>query len=761
MRRLSSLLWLHLGHWLGGHGLASLAETCYRNSAGGHDQRSVQAWCHLGKSLLDRGQAKDAVATYEQAIQCDPRHARAWCGLGAAHRLMADLDAARRAYDEALRIDPDLPQALTNLGEWFLVKRDAAVALTYFDRSLAREPRQREALANRVAALFELGRYPEAETAALKAIDCFPDQAAMHVNHGNVLLHTGQARSAVKAFRKALECDPACAEAHMNLATFFGESHHLAQTIGFIEQEIALKGETTQRLGALALAQAAKKDYAAAEKTCRKALDRQAGCLSALITLGSCLSARGDHQGAIALNEQALKANPQMPSIFSCIAFSATYLLDLSPQAVFEHHRRWSQCFETPTTERRYVHKTGGDPDRLLRIGYVSGDFGRHPVGSLLRDVVRYHDLSQFEIHAFSMMRQDDDITIAIRKCVSTWHDVLLTSDDELVRLIHDQGIDILVDLSGHTAYGRLPVFVLKPAPVQATWIGYFHSTGLEAIDYFITDPHTSPADVPQWFSEIPVWLPHSRFCYSPPDYAPEVTPLPLLTHGQITFGSFNRLEKLIDPVIEAWARILKAVPNSRLFMKAGALEDESIRDDLSRRFAAHGLSAERLELRGPSPHPEMMAEYGEMDIALDTFPFNGGMTTLEALWMGVPVVTLVGQSVVARQTFSVLANLGLAETLAFSDVDAFVQGAIDLANDPERLATLRRELRPRLSASPLRQAETFTRDLEALYRQMWRAWCAGEKLGVGAPLSVLPDAPPVTMIPPQDPAPALARLRL
>lgn len=728
MRQFSGLLWLHLGHWLGRHGLASLAETCYRSSAEGHDL--VQAWFHLGKNLLDQRRAQDAVAAFEQAVRCEPRHARAWCGLGAARRHMADLDAARCAYDEALRCDPNLPQALTNLGEWYLVKGDAATALTYFDHSLQREPRQREALANRIAALFELGRYPEAEAAALKAIDCFPDQATMHVNHGNVLLHTGQARSAVQAFRKALACDSACAEAHMNLATFFGESHHLAQTIGFIEQEMALKGETTQRLGALALAQAAKKDYTAAEETCHKALEMQPGCLSALITLASCLSTRGDHRGAIALHEQALKVNPQIPSFFSNIAFDATYLPDLSPQMVFEHHRRWSQRFETPMAGRRTLHAVGGDPDKPLRIGYVSGDFGRHPVGFLLRDVVQHHDRSQFEIHAFSMMRQDDDITIAIRDSVFAWHDVLLTHDDELAKMIHDQGIDILIDLSGHTAYNRLPVFVLKPAPVQATWIGYFHSTGLEAIDYFITDPYTSPMDVPQWFSEIPVRLPHSRFCYSPPDYAPAVSPLPLHTRGQMTFGSFNRLEKLIDPVIEAWVNILKAVPDSRLLVKAGALEDQNMRNDLSRRFASYGLSGERLELRGPSSHPEMLAEYGEIDIALDTFPFNGGMTTLEALWMGVPVVTLVGQSVVARQTFSVLANLGLAKTLVFPDVEAFIQGAVALANNPERLATLREELRPRLAASPLRQAEAFTRDLEALYRRLWQVWCVGEKPG-------------------------------
>ena len=220
----------------------------------------------------------------------------------------------------------------------------------------------------------------------------------------------------------------------------------------------------------------------------------------------------------------------------------------------------------------------------------------------------------------------------------------------------------ILVDFAGHTAYNRLVTFARKPAPVQATWIGYFHSTGLENIDYFITDPYTSPRGCGQLFSETPVWLPHSRFCYSPPDYAPEVKRPPVLAGNPITFGCFNRIEKLVDPVLEAWVTILNAVPDSRLLLKAGTLNSEFICDDLRARFAKYGFEGKRLILRGPSPHPEMLEQYGDIDIALDPFPFNGGMTTLEALWMGIPVVTLAGNSVVSRQTVSALANIGLAD---------------------------------------------------------------------------------------------------
>jgi len=549
------------------------------------------------------------------------------------------------------------------------------------------------------------------------------------VNLGNVLLHTGRARPAVKAFREALECDPACPEARVSLATLLGETGLLADAISYIEHAIAVKGESAQRLASLALAQQAAGDHAAAELTCHKVLDLQPGNVSALITLAGCRSSRADHRGAIELHERALKTNPNMPGIYSNIAFEATYLPDLSPEQVFFYHQEWARRFETPVAERRFAHAPDSDPDRLLRIGYVSGDFGRHPVGFLLRDVARHHDRTQFHVHGYSMERNRDDINLAIGERAEAWTDALLMSDDELAAQIHRDKIDILVDLSGHTAYNRLPVFALRPAPVQATWIGYFHSTGLASIDYFITDPTTSPRGCGQLFSETPVDLPHTRFCYWPPEYAPEVVPPPAFERGSVTFGSFNRIEKLMDPVIAAWAKIIHGTPNSRLLIKAGNLDKDGIREPLRERFAVHGLVGDRLELRGASAHPDMLAEYAEIDIALDPFPFNGGMTTLEALWMGVPVLTLAGgHGVVARQTVSALANLELME-LAFADVDAYIRGAITLADRLDRLAELRRNLRPRMAASPLRRPEQFARDLEALYRRMWKAWCRGEKL--------------------------------
>ncbi len=737
---LGTSLWIYLGRWLDRKGLASIAESCYRNCVAAGGNRSAEAAFRLSQLLLAADRNREALAICERALRSHPDYAKLWCAMGASQRRLAQMDGAREAYEKAIALDSNYAQAWSNLGEWLLVKGDFSEALLKVEQALKIEPRLLQALNNRVVLLYELGQFSEAEQAAREAIEAFPNQAALHVNLGNVLLHTGKARLAVKAFRKALEYDPATPEAHVGLATLLGESHRLAETLAFIEHEIAVKGENAQRLASLALAQQAKGDWAAVEATCEKVLEMQPANISALITLAGCFSARADHRKAICLYEQALAENPEMPAIYSNIAFNSTYLPDISAGQVFAYHRGWSDRFENAFGKQAFVFDQVPQTERPLRIGYVSGDFGTHPVGFLLRDVIRHHDRQRFDIHCYSMMRNNDEpITMAIRAHAGSWVDALLMSDDELAERIHSDQIDILVDLSGHTAYNRLPAFVRKPAPVQATWIGYFHSTGLDCIDYFITDPFTTPENCGQLFSETPVWMPFSRFCYAPPDYAPAVVLPPMSVADHVVFGCFNRVEKLVDPVIAAWTKILNGVPGSRLLLKAGVLDDPSACENLRRRFIACGLGSDRLELRGTSPHPEMLEQYGEIDIALDPFPFNGGMTTLEALWMGVPVVALEGQSVVSRQSTSALMNLGLPE-LIFPDVDAYVQGAIALAGDAERLAKLRQEMRGRMARSPLCQPEQFTQDLEMLYQRMWQAWCNGEKLG-----TEIVSAPPIT----------------
>ncbi len=694
--------------WLEQRGLGSVADTLDNQSAKAGD---VEAMHDLARRAMSRGEAAVAIAQLEKAAALKPADARLLCSLGAAYRHDNRFEAARQSYEQALALKADYPQVLSNLGEWCIAQGLNEEALDWFDRALAVAPRFFEARLNKTAALFELARYAEALVLAEQLALDEPNRAEACLNLGNVLVHTGKSKRGIKQYQKALELQPGYAEAHFNLASLLGSKADLANTIGYLERRIKERGDSVQNLGMLAAAHQAAGHLSDSEELCQRILARHPDNITALVTLGSCLSNGGDAAAAMPLYERVVNLDATQWAMGSNVLFELNNLSEPGRELVFARHCAWADKVETPLFVPALFAERDRAPARKLRIGYVSGDFSRHPVGFLLRDILRHHDASQFAIHCFSMLIRPEEALPELREAADTWEDIFFLDDDEVNELIRKAEIDILVDLSGHTAFHRLLVFARRPAPVQAEWIGYFHSTGMRAMDYFITDPGTTPPDGGQLFSETPVFMPHTRFCYGPPDYAPEVAAPPVAKSGAITFGSFNRLPKMTDELVTAWCRILLAVPKSRLFIKSGALSDTQARNRLLARFERQGIAPERLDLREGSAHAEMLGEYGDIDIALDTFPFNGGMTTLEALWMGVPVVTIAGDTVVSRQTVSALSNIGLADELAFASVEAYVAGAIALANNPTR------------------QSEQFTRDLEDLFRRMWQAWCRGEKL--------------------------------
>ncbi len=715
-----------IAHWLDRHGLAGIADILDLESASKCDVEAMHA---LARRALVRGDTDTAISQLKQALELVPVDASLWCSLGAAYRHAQMLDDARTAYDHALTLKQDYPQVLSNLGELCITHRRAEEALNWFDKALACTPDFFEARLNKIAALFELGRNDDARVAAEQLVTDRPDRPEALLNLGNVLVHTGKVRQGIKQYQKALELQPDYVEARFNLATLIGSREELAGAIGYLERQIRERGESIQFMGFLASAHFANGDLAKAEELCHRILKIKPDSILALVTLGSCLSTGGDASSALSLYEKLIEGDPNQSVMHSNVLFEYNNLPSMGREAVFQRHIEWARLFEQPLRKPDDFYSRDQTPGRKLRIGYVSGDFIGHPVGFLLRDILRHHDASLFEVHCFSMVIRAQEVLPELRAAADYWEDIFLYSDEEVVDLIRKAEIDILVDLSGHTAYNRLLVFARRPAPIQAEWIGYFHSTGMTAIDYFITDPHTTPPDQGQRFTETPVYLPHTRFCYGPPDYAPEPTPPPCLLKGHITFGSFNRLPKMSDALVEIWSKILLAVPGSQLVIKSGALSESLVKERLVKRFTAHGIDGSRLDLRDRSAHSDMFAQYSDIDVALDTIPFNGGMTTLEALWMGVPVVSIAGDTVVSRQTISVLANIGLENALAFKDVDTYIEGAIALANNPARLSELRSQLRHRMETSPLRQSEKFTRDLESLYRRMWQAYCRGEKL--------------------------------
>ncbi len=421
--------------------------------------------------------------------------------------------------------------------------------------------------------------------------------------------------------------------------------------------------------------------------------------------------------------QRALAADPSAAVTESNLLQALQFDPSIDDQQLAAAHRRWGIRHAAGLSASGRPFANRPDPDKRLSVGYVSADLGRHPVGFFLLPVIEAHDGDQVTSICYATRYLADDVSDALRSACDTWTDARRLDDEALAERIRADGIDILVDLSGHTAHHRLLAFARRPAPVQATWLGYFDTCGLEAINYLITDAWEVPGQRRQRFLEEVVTLPAGRFAYRPPAYAPEPAGPPSLATGRITFGSFNNLGKVTEEVIALWSQVLAAVTGSRLLLKWPSLADPDVAGSIARRFAAHGISHDRLLLRGGSPHGPMLAEYGDVDIALDPFPFSGCLTTVEALWMGVPVITLEGSRPVARQSAAILARLGLSDFVAGSGED-YVRRARALADDIDRRSALRKGLRGRMSASTLLDGWAVAASLEAAYRRMWHRWC-------------------------------------
>ena len=395
-----------------------------------------------------------------------------------------------------------------------------------------------------------------------------------------------------------------------------------------------------------------------------------------------------------------------------------------SPGQAAAEHRRWAEQVAVPFYPKTVRFGHDRDPERRLRIGYVSPDLRRHPVSAIFAPVLEAHDRNRVEPICYYNFAGEDAVTLHLTSLAANWRPVAGLSDDALCEQIRADRIDILVDLAGHTAHNRLLAFARKPAPIQVSWLGYFNTTGLATMDYFVSDPWSSPAGQEHYYVEHLLRLPHTRFCYLPPEYMPGVGPLPAESNGCITFGCLNNLSKLNETVLTLWGKILSVVPKSRLLLQAAALDDAPNRARFGELCVQHGIAPDRLELRGFVPIERAPASYAEIDIALDPFPFCGGMTSMEALWLGVPIITLAGETIASRQSASMLMNLGLPELVA-ENAEQYVDIAAQLARDLPRLAALRSSLRARFAGSPLMDYPGFARALEAAYRDMWRDWIA------------------------------------
>lgn len=440
--------------------------------------------------------------------------------------------------------------------------------------------------------------------------------------------------------------------------------------------------------------------------------------------MGNLLHDMGMSEGAQDSFRTAVNLASDMPFGHSNLIFSLHYRTRHDRRALRAEAERWAARHASPALVDPRPRANARDPDRPLRVGYVSADFKRHPVGYFLKAVLSMHDRSEVETFCYANGIRTDDVTRELADVADNWRPIVAAGDAEVAEIVRRDKIDILVDLSGHTAGHRLALFARKPAPIQVTWLGYFGTTGVSAIDYILVDSAICPAGDEDQFTESPVRLPNSYLCYAPPINAPDAAAPPSLTRGYPTFGCFNRLAKIGPEVIAVWSDILHAVPSAHLALKDIVFDDEQDRKRIQSAFASHGISADRLDLSGRSSHDQYLGAYANLDVALDPFPFNGATTTVEALWMGVPVVTLSGDRFVSRMGTSLMGAVGLSGYIASTPAD-YVRIAVAAAGRPDALAALRSGLRDRVAGSPLCDGAAFTRNLEDAYRTMWRTWCA------------------------------------
>lgn len=599
-------------------------------------------------------------------------------------------------------------------------------ALGQFERAIALNARHVLALGNRGNLLVQMGRLAEAAASYRAALAVAPQNPGIENNLGNVLRQLGKPDAAISAYQRAVALAPDYVEALGNLGSMLVATGQLDAATGHLERALVLRPGDAPAHANLGSALSRQREYRRAEEHYRAAVAASPNLAPAHAGLGDVLTHQGRLSEAARSYEEALRLAPNEPAALSALLFLRNYSSDTSAVEMAAIARSYGEVVSRGVVRpERYANPP--DPERRLRIGLVSGDLRTHAVSSFLGNVLPALHTELLELFAYATSPVRDARTDELAKWIGHWRDAALLEDEHLSAIIAQDGIDVLVDLSGHTMFNRLPVFARKPAPVQVTWLGYSGTTGLETIDYILGDRWVTPQAEAADLTEIPWQMPASYLCFSPPGVPIEVGPLPAGRDGPITFGSFNNLNKLSDTSVAAWSQVLGAVPGSRLLLKHRALGEPEIAAKTRERFAAHGIAAERLLLQGRDPSAAAHFDnYNRVDIGLDPFPYNGTTTTVEALWMGVPVLGLKGDRFIAHVGESILNTVGLEDWVA-DDIESYVAKAAAFATDRGALAELRQKLRPQFLASPLCDAPRFARDLEAAFRSMWRRWCAGQ----------------------------------
>jgi predicted O-linked N-acetylglucosamine transferase (SPINDLY family) len=590
---------------------------------------------------------------------------------------------------------------------------DVAGAEAAFRAAIAADPAYPRAHMNLGNALQKQRRLAEAEAAHREAVRIDEAYVPAWFNLASVLIDAARWADARRVLERVLGLEPDLAEAAVLLGMTYEGEGDLVRACEALQRALAIQPQLAGAWSNLGSLLVQRKMPAEGEKALRRALELDPALGAAHAGIAEIEMGRGRLREAAARFAEALQRLPRDPNVWGAYLFSLNLRDDVEPGFVAAEHRRYGRMMaaDAPAAARP-ARRRGRRP---LRVGYVSGDLIAHPVAWFLMPVLRHHDRGEVQSYCYSSGHVDA-VTERVRALTDHWRPIARRGDDDVMRLIAADEIDILVDLSGHTPRNRLALFARRAAPVQATWLGYLNTTGLATMDYRITDAYADPAGMTEALhTEQLARMPHSQWAYVPHTEGTPTRDEPRASGEAVVFGSFNQMAKLSDGCLDLWAEVLRALPEARL--RVHAVPDEVAAEDLRARLASRGVARERVEMRGRVPTAEYLASIADVDIALDAFPYNGGTTTLDTYWMGVPMVALAGPRGISRGSFSIASSAQLEELLA-QDRAGYVARNVDLARDREARTRLRRAIRPRLRESPVMDAERFTRDLEALYRR-------------------------------------------
>jgi len=645
----------------------------------------------LGVEHSEASRPAQAKECYTRAVQLHPGYVEAWNNLGVACRILGEPEHSVEACNMALKVNMNCSKtrenmaiALLELGCRRLQQKEMKKASALLKQALTYNSKNADIYFNLGVMYAEQQKWDRAKANYELAAHFDPSHINTHNNLGVIHRRQGNHDAAVVCFQQALEVDPKMNLASKNLGAVFGAMGRMAESIQLTKHALEASPKDAEAYNNLALLYRDQCDLG----TCLEHLD-------------TCLSLEPENQHAC--------SNRLM---------SLNYQSELSRDEVYEAHRSWGEQLERRIPVQYSTWTASGSSSGPLRIAYISPDFYAHSVSYFIHAALRYHDPAYVSVTCYSDVAMEDEKTRLFRSFVPRWRNTLGLSDEEVARLIHDDGIDILVELTGHTGSNRLPALARRPAPVIVTWIGYPHTTGLSRVDYRISDEHADPSDLPGLTTEKLVYLPECFLCYTPPDNAPQVSLRPAQeAYGCITFGCFNNLAKVSTLTVRLWSSLLREVPDARLFLKSKALRCPHVQEKLRKSFAAYGIEACRLDLSGLQPQTgNHLQMYGLVDVALDTVPYAGTTTTCEALYMGIPVVTLRGRGIHAQNVgVSLLTAVQLGDLVADTEED-FVQKATSLARNPTRLAALRAGLRTRMLRSVLCDGPRHAARLERLY---------------------------------------------